>query len=190
MPTTRTPHLTPGVLDALTASWTEADLLPLPDDDNTYEIIDGRLLVSPPPKAGHQLASADVRDALRDAAPRDWRVLYEIGIAIGDDRVVPDLVVLPSGVEIADVEYNRVESIRPQLVVEIASRSTRAADKGSKAVVYAQGGIAHYWRVEMDGTLVVHRLEDDEYVATHKIAPGHSKRLNEPFSVAVTAPRR
>ena len=47
--------------------WTLADLDGLPDDGRRYEIIDGSLLVSPPPSNDHQLLAetALVRDEQR-----------------------------------------------------------------------------------------------------------------------------
>jgi Uma2 family endonuclease len=34
--------------------WTRSDLDRLPDDGNRYEVIDGQLLVTPPPSVAHE----------------------------------------------------------------------------------------------------------------------------------------
>src|SRR5262245_49917998 len=140
------------VLNAVKTDWTEADLADLPDDGHRYEIIDGRLYVSPPAGENHQSASADLFFALRMAAPPGWRVLYEIGIAIDNDRFIPDLLVLPPGTPAANEDYNDVTAVRPALVVEIASKSTETTDQGDKMIAYARGAIPAYWRVDRDGT--------------------------------------
>lgn len=36
--------------------WTREEVLALPDDGNRYELVDGELLVSPSPRALHQVA--------------------------------------------------------------------------------------------------------------------------------------
>lgn len=59
-------------------------------------------------------------------------MLYEIGLKVGDDRLIPDIIVLPPDTPKADHEYNDVDVIKPALVVEVASRSTETIDKGNK----------------------------------------------------------
>jgi hypothetical protein len=112
------------MLADMPSRWTPADLRELPDDGRRYELIDGRLLVSPPAGEDHQSLCRSVLLALHGAAPEGWRVLSEIGLAIGDDRVIPDLVVLPPDTPKANADYNDVEVVRPALVIEVESPST------------------------------------------------------------------
>jgi Uma2 family endonuclease len=178
----------PHLFTAVKTDWTEADLTDLPQDGHRYEIISGRLYVSPPAGENHQSASAEIFLALRHAAPAGWRVLFEIGLTIGEDRFIPDLVVLPPDTPAANADYNDCRLIRPALVVEIASRSTETTDQGDKMVAYARGGIPAYWRVEMDGTLVLHELgPDGTYVTAATLGPDEQRDLDLPFPVTVTA---
>ncbi|WP_164545274.1 Uma2 family endonuclease [Antribacter gilvus] len=174
------------LLSPLKTDWTEADLQHLPDG-YLYEIVDGRLLVTPPAKAGHQTVARDMLFRLLTGVPKGWDVLYEIGIALGENRFVPDIAVLSPGVVLADVEYN---AVRPELVVEVASRSTVTTDRGDKLVAYADAGIPAYWRVELDGSVVVYALAGESYEVVAKVASGESIDLTEPFPVTVVAPRR
>jgi hypothetical protein len=103
----------------LLRSWTEADLDELPDHVWRSEIIDGRLLVQAPAGESHQAATIELLEQLRDQAPFGWRVRFG-GLAIGEDRLVPDLLVLPPDTPPANDAYNDVAVIKPQLVVEIA----------------------------------------------------------------------
>ncbi|GBC84561.1 hypothetical protein HRbin11_00992 [bacterium HR11] len=77
----------------------------------------------------------------------------------------PDLFVLaPEDVPRAHGSPLRV---RPVLVVEVTSPSTRTIDLVEKARDYAQAGIPEYWVVDADrGEVVVHRLRGDAYEAT------------------------
>lgn len=74
--------------------WSEADLGDLPADGHRYEIVDGSLLVTPPPLDSHQAISGNLYFILRTAAPAGWRVLYEVGVRVPGGNFIPDLVVL------------------------------------------------------------------------------------------------
>ncbi len=180
--------MTEVVIDP-THDWTEADLETLPDDGSRYEIIDGRLFVVPPAGEAHQARSGDIYVQLKAAAPSGWRVYWEIGLAIGEDRLIPDLVVLPPGGPLANSDFNDVSAVSPQLVVEIASRSTETNDAGNKMITYARAGIPAYWRVARDGKMFLHALmEAGAYGLVATIAPGESHRVLFPFALELRAP--
>lgn len=164
--------------------WTEADLAHLPRE-NRYEIIDGRLLVTPPAGEDHQVWCSWAYDVLRPAAPTGWRVLWDIGLRVGDDLFIPDLVVLPSGTPVASRAYN---SVFPALVVEVESRSTKSVDRVDKAEAYAAAGIEAYWRIERTGAVSIYRLTGDSYGEPLVLKPGGSAELDFPFPVTVTVP--
>lgn len=48
--------------------WTVADLMAMPEDGYRYELVDGRLVVNPPPSPEHQGLSLNLARALQDAA--------------------------------------------------------------------------------------------------------------------------
>jgi len=127
--------------------WTVDDLAELPDDGNRYEVLDGRLLVTPAPRPIHQRVSlrlAVVLDAARPAgaevfcAPVDYR-------PTGTRSVQPDLLV----VRCDDVGERFVEE-PPLLVVEILSPGTHRVDLTLKRRVYAEAGVPAYWVVDPD----------------------------------------
>jgi len=179
------------LISAVKTDWTESDLAALPRDGHRYEIIDGRLYVSPPAGENHQSASAEIFMALRLAAPPGWRVLFEIGLTIDDDRFIPDLVVLPPGTPPANADYNDVRAVRPALVVEIASRSTETTDQGDKMIAYARGGIPAYWRVDLDGTVVLTELGPrGAYEVVGTLRPGEQLEAGRPFPVTVASRAR
>ncbi|OKH81765.1 hypothetical protein EB75_14730 [Mycobacterium sp. ST-F2] len=160
--------------------WSEADLGDLPADGHRYEIVDGSLLVTPPPLDSHQAISGNLYFILRTAAPAGWRVLYEVGVRVPGGNFIPDLVVLKPD-SARGVEWR--ESSDVALVIEIASRSTELVDRSLKVIKYAEAGIPNYWRIEGDGTVEVRALTDGQYVMKGTIAPGEPAHLAEPFSV-------
>ncbi len=167
--------------------WTEEELAKLPQDDgNRYEIIDGRLYVTPPAGEAHQGPAGDLYFLLRLAAPAGWRIRYEIGLRIGNHLLIPDLIVLPPGSPQADKGYNDAKVIQPALVVEIASKSTETIDKGNKMVVYAEARIPSYWRLARDGVLHLHQLmANGQYGLLATVAPGDEYKAALPFPVTL-----
>ena len=161
--------------------WGEADLDVLPDDGHRYEIVDGSLLMAPPPSQVHQRIGGNLFMALRLAVPDGWRVLYEIGVRVPGGNFIPDIVALRPGAA-PNVDWSESDDIA--LVVEIASKSTRVTDRTLKAAKYAEAGIASYWRVDADGTVTVHTEPvDDEYTRSVTVRPGETRRIEFPFSV-------
>lgn len=163
--------------------WTEADLDVLPDDGHRYEILDGSLVVTPPPTDGHQSVGTALLVALRAAAPRGWRVLPELGVRVPGGNVIPDVVVLhPHAAR--NVTWREASDVA--LVVEVASPSTEVNDRGNKAIKYAEAGIPAYWRVARDGAVTVHALVDEsQYGIIATVKPGATWIASIPFPVTL-----
>jgi Uma2 family endonuclease len=166
--------------------WTDEDLAALPQDGTRYEVIDGNLYMTPPAGESHQGPAARLLATLLAAAPPGWRVLHGIGLRIGEDRLIPDLVVLPPDTPKADNDYNDVEVIKPALVIEVASRSTETIDRGNKMIVYAKAGIPSYWRVTREGIVHMHRLmEVGAYGMQATVKPGEPHDVLWPFPLTL-----
>jgi len=73
--------------------WTVEALYALPEDGMRHELLDGTLLVTPPPSVKHQLVAYRLRQLLADAAPPDVEVLEAVGVAVPSGLLVPDMVV-------------------------------------------------------------------------------------------------
>jgi Uma2 family endonuclease len=164
--------------------WTEADLAHLPRE-NRYEIIDGRLLVTPPASETHEDWCDWARFLLHSAAPSGWRVKSNIGLRYPGHNLIPDLVALSPNTPRAESDYNPVV---PALVVEVESPSTRAVDRVDKLEAYAAAGIGTYWRIERTGIVNIYRLTDDGYGEPLVLKPGESAELDHPYPVTVTVP--
>ncbi len=118
----------------------------MPVDGNRYELVEGQLVVTPAPDAGHQDYVAGIVALLRTAcrrtphlrafcAPFDVRPVEGTGLQ-------PDVVVIDE----RDLEDRRLRiGAVPVLVVEVLSASNRADDLGRKSVAYARMGVAWYW---------------------------------------------
>lgn len=167
----------------ITRNWKRDDLEHLPSG-NKYEILDGRLLVTPPASENHQSWAIWLLRHLDRAAPEGWRVRWDIGLDYAVDRCfIPDLVVMGPHVPEAASQWN---ALVPDLVVEVESASTKGVDRTDKAEAYAEAGIMSYWRVDRKGAITVGRLDGDAYAET-AYAPGETFTVEHPYPVTIPA---
>jgi hypothetical protein len=88
------PHRTSGVFEEL------ADLLP--DDGRHDEVIDGSLVVTPPPSQFHQLVSWRLMRLLDRQASAGWFAINGLAGPFGTDMRSPDVAVVGSGAPLTD----------------------------------------------------------------------------------------
>ncbi|WP_431940796.1 Uma2 family endonuclease [Nocardia grenadensis] len=172
--------------------WTAADLDRMPADGLRYEVLNGQVVVNAAPKPRHQWLIRRLGRALDDAVPPDWVVLEGVGVLIGDDEPIPDLIVATGPIP-WDGRGVPVEQVR--LAVEVVSGSTTLADRMTKPVLYAAAGIPHYWRFEINSfrgrlpaedlpVLFAHSLESAEsYALTNRVSAGDVVTLKAPFDI-------
>ena len=126
------------------------ELLTLPEDGNRYEILDGDLVVTPPPAIRHQRVLRNLYDHISAHLRRNE--LGEILFAPAAVRLDPKTIVEPDLLFVAKDRAHLVSELSidgpPNLVVEIASPSTAKRDRTVKAHLYAKLGIDHYWIVD------------------------------------------
>jgi Uma2 family endonuclease len=150
------------------------DIWDTPDDGNRYEVIDGKLYVTPPPIERHQ-------NALAELFGRIWPYVKErqlgrvyfapLGVVLDEENgVQPDLVYVSN--ERRSIIVERGLEGAPDLVVEVLSPSTRARDRGLKMRRYAAAGIPHYWIIDpLVQTLEAYRLSAQGYELTGTHGP-------------------
>src|SRR6266511_4511950 len=123
----------------------------LPDDGNRYEAVHGELLVTPAPRAWHQILLARLFRALDEYLRRNLvgHVLSSpADISWSPDTLVqPDLFVVPTE-ELRTLDWARMR--RLLLVVEVVSPTTARADRFTKRRLYQEVGIPAYWIVDAD----------------------------------------
>lgn len=140
------------------SDWTVDMLDALPDDGNRYEIIDGRLFVTPAPSDVHQLVVGAMHGRLREyLRPTSvGRVIISPADVRRPDRrrnrVQPDVFVIrlkdqqrpPYPFDLADL----------LLAVEVESPSDPAYDYQTKRELYLSNGIPEYWVVNASARTV------------------------------------
>lgn len=157
----------PGVL----REWTIDDLADLPDDGRRYEVVDGTLVMSPPPTVVHETVAQRLFRLLDRAAPDGFEAVHESALRLGTDCRYPDVGVVRSDVAVSRRQLGRAPD-QWLLVVEVVSPTSRKTDRFFKPVEYADAGVAAYWRVELDPEplLVVHRPLGERYEVVQELS--------------------
>ena len=149
-----------------TSAWTLAELDRLPDDGNTYELIDGELFVTPAESPAHeQLVSV----LLKILAPYVWALrlghVYTPHAVVRTDgsQVEPDLMVRPA-TQVLPEKWEEMPV--PFLVVEVLSRTTRRRDHEQKRAFYLRNSVTEYWIVDRwSRTIRVIRRDVEDSIA-------------------------
>jgi Uma2 family endonuclease len=173
------------VLAKAPGPWTSADLATTPDDGQRYEIVDGSLLVSPPPTVLHQAVTARISRLLAAAAGPELEVLEGVGVQLANGLLVPDVVVADGA-----AVWSGRSVLTPAdllLAVEVVSPSSTTTDRVTKPALYAAAGVPAYWRVELEGvegpTVVTYRLSGTAYAEQATVTAAESVRLDWPLGV-------
>ena len=119
---------------------------------------------------------------LEDACPPGHEVAPEWGWQTAPQVVFrPDIMVCAPW-----PRHARLLEFPPLLIVEVASPSTRAEDRGRKRRLYALGGAAWYWIVDPDAEgITVMTNEGNQFVVRARLGNGGVHQLTEPFPVTV-----
>jgi Uma2 family endonuclease len=176
--------------DQLRRMWEELD----PPRGGRAEIVEGTLIVVPPPANSHNSVADLLHELLVFAKPTDWGVYQTQGVQIGStgDIYIPDLLVyprdqLPARGFVAPAEH-------AQLVVEITSPSNADHDRKTKLWGYAHAPVPLYLLVDphaADGPHVTlhSRPENGAYQTIVRRPFGEVVEVPEPFDLKIDTAR-
>lgn len=163
--------------------WTYADLeRHTPPDSYGFEIVEGRLVVSPAPGGMHLFVVRALAGRLETACPPHLiveRAAYDFDF--GDSTVQPDVFVIEPHLVAGK------KSVQPPLLtVEVLSPSGRSIDLYSKRGIYQRAGVPDYWIVDpkVPSLLALH-LEAGEYVEIARVSSEEAFQASTPFPVTV-----
>lgn len=155
----------------------------LPDDGHRQELIDGCLIVTPAPSAGHQVAALELFFQLRQQVPDELRVLAApLDVALDDRNVLqPDVLVARK-----EAFTSRELPQPPLLAVEVLSPSTRLIDLNLKKARYEASGCPSYWVVDPgEESITVWELAHSSYSQVGQATGDQSLELTTPFPATV-----
>ncbi|MBI4530492.1 MAG: Uma2 family endonuclease [Candidatus Latescibacteria bacterium] len=172
--------------------WTYEDYRRLPDDGYRYEVIDGVLLMSPPPTPRHQDVCGELAFAMRVfVRHRQLGKVYEAPIEVVLPGIAapvqPDIFFI-STERLGIVGRTRIEEA-PDLVVEILSPGNWLADRREKFRAYEMARVQEYWIVDpKQRTIEVYVLQEENYALAGRYGPGEvaQSELLKGFAVDVS----
>ena len=165
--------------------WTEEDLVGLPDDGQRYELLEGALLVSPPPAPRHQRVSFKLARVLDDQAPPELVVLEAIGVRHPSGVFIPDLLVADRRAAAVNTS-GILDSAAVRMVVEIVSPGSRLMDHTAKPAAYQTAGIQCFWLVELQDDVTIRAYDWHEGVyAPAGVMAGQPMEVATPFQLIV-----
>lgn len=158
------------------------------------QVIDGRIIVTPPPDGQHALALDDLSDALKAAGARDkgLRVLSSgLGLYLRPGKkgfAIPDLAVVDEEFVDHKLPYNCYPPDMFRLVAEVTSANWRD-DTESKVEAYATAGVPVYVIVDRQHgkVLVLTRPEDGSYHGVQEYFPGKTVEIPGPLPCELPA---
>ena len=127
--------------------YTVDTLFELPETNLRFEVLEGKLIVSPPPATAHNSIYAELFRVFLSTLPKEVRILTNNAIRLPNgDGPIPDLLV---GTVARPAAYPKgLPAAQVHTVVEVVSPSNARTDRVTKTRVYAEAGIPCYWRIE------------------------------------------
>ena len=127
------------------------DFVLFPDDGKRHELIDGEHYVTPSPNTKHQGVCGNLHWLMRSHLQehplgRLFFAPFDV-VFSAFDVVEPDLLYMSRERAKQVLTAANVQGV-PELVVEIASKSTRKRDETIKRRLYERVGVAEYWVVD------------------------------------------
>lgn len=116
-----------------------------PDDD--VELLENYVVLKMPKNPAHDGTALRVRKRLTRALPPGWDVREQGTLLLPDSRPEPDFAVVRE--DPADYTTRHPTPADTALVIEVANTSL-LRDQRDKARIYARGGVACYWVVNLD----------------------------------------
>jgi Uma2 family endonuclease len=139
------------------------DFLLFPDDGKRHELIEGEHYVTPSPNVRHQTIVAALHLLIAtwlESHPLGRIFLSPLDVILTEHDVVAADLLYVSHARDAALTGTVVRGV-PELLIEVASHSTRRRDETIKRRLYERMGVVEYWIVdpEIDVVRVYRRTE-------------------------------
>ncbi|MGS2613499.1 Uma2 family endonuclease [Micromonospora sp. LZ34] len=164
--------------------WSEQDYLALGETVCRIELVDGELLLGPPPTVRHQVTVGNLLSALAPGC----RAAGLTPLPVINLRLTPRRILNPDLVVTTDFESDALclPAAAVHLVGEVSAPHTATIDQVLKMHYYAAAGIEWYLLVEQE-TLTIHlyQRQGDHYVERSVTRAGEVLELSEPVRATI-----
>ncbi|WP_319018976.1 Uma2 family endonuclease [Microbispora sitophila] len=152
------------------------------------ELIDGSLVFVSPQASFHTRAVDLLTAGLRRHLPRQLRVRREMSVILGlRQRPEPDVCVIQAEAD-RGPDQTAYEASDVLLVVKVVSPDSEERDRKRKPQLYAEAGIAHFWRIENQSDRpTVYAYELDPATSSYALTGIYHDRLklSVPFEIDI-----
>ena len=167
------------------------DYVLFPEDGQRHELIDGEHYVTPTPKIPHQAIAGNLYWLIRsylEEHPIGHAYSAPLDVIFSKyDVVEPDLMYL-SKERAAEVARDWIHG-PPELVIEIASPSTRKRDETIKRRLYERWGVSEYWVVDPEVERVrIYRRAGQSFARAEELASEANEALTTPLLPGLVMP--
>ncbi|ASU86166.1 Uma2 family endonuclease [Nocardiopsis gilva YIM 90087] len=154
---------------------TVEDLQRMPDDGRRYELVGGRLDVSPAPVSLHTRIETRLSYHLTGIAPDGYEVQTGPGVNFNADRTdhrIPDVAVF------REEDFEEPYFTRPPLLaVEVVSPDSIFRDNHTKRSEYEKFGIESYW--------IINPLADKPGLLELRLVDGAYREVSQVFGMSL-----
>lgn len=143
---------------------TAAEFFELPETNNIIELINGDLIVSPPPILDHQRLVFKFGKLIESLMPDGEVFIAPVAVYLDEDNVPEPDVVWVAANSRCIVTVKCLEG-PPDLIVEVLSPGTERRDRKDKFELYQKYGVREYWMADSQGQYIeVYRHENGIFV--------------------------
>lgn len=115
--------------------------------EDKVELLENYVVLKMPRDPVHDCAIQLLDDALKAVLPPGWRIRCQLTVALVDSRPEPDYAVVRGDARTYATRHPTADDT--VLVIEVANTSL-LRDQRDKARIYARGGVACYWIVNLE----------------------------------------
>ena len=130
-----------------TRRYTLADVYDFPDDGQRYELLDGRLHVTPLARRRHQRVVGQITYRLMQWTDERGGTVYPgVNVDLADDTHLEPDIAYAASEDTSGLAFTAA----PDLIIEVSSPSTKRFDLGAKKDRYAAAGTDEFWFADLD----------------------------------------
>lgn len=162
-------------MDIVQTRMTLEEFLALPETNRIVELINGEMIMSPPPSDVHQAVIGSLHFFIRGLIEGGILRFAPTGIRFDDENLPePDIFwISPENAICKLGEDGRYWEGAPDLIIEILSPSTAVKDKREKFQLYQKYGVKEYWIVDPEARYIdVFQRKGDKLIGLGTFAEG------------------
>lgn len=153
---------------------TAAEYFQQPETNKLVELLDGEIVMSPPPVPNHQRTVYRSAKVIESLIPNGEVFIAPVAVQFDDLNVPePDVVWVAEDSKCIVGEKSLIGP--PDLIVEVLSPGTTRQDRKQKFALYERHGVREYWIVDpVDRYIEVYQNQHHQFIRQGIFEPGET----------------